>query len=405
MRRMLPARHRGERTRGQSLVEFALVLPLMLLLLMVAVDFSRAYLGWINLHNAAREAANYAALNPRGWTGATGVVAIQDRYASLITDETTAINCGVVAPVAPPTFPSGDTLGGDAIVTINCQFRPITPLITEIIGTNLTLTARADFPIRTGAIASLPTSGGGGGGNPIPVANFSADQLSGVAPLTVTFTDLSSNAPSAWSWTFGNGATRTGTTLAEQNPTYTYDTPGSYTVTLTASNVNGSDVETKDAYITVGAAPAGPMANFTFAPDGGTAPLDVTFTDTSTGSPTSWAWTFGDGGTFNDQAPPIHTYATSGTYSITLKVTNEFGTNPVTKTITVDAPICTVPNFAGVLTSAATSLWTSRGFAAGNISFKDPVHNGPLDYVINFQSITGGHVPAQGCNAHILVGP
>jgi len=155
----------------------------------------------------------------------------------------------------------------------------------------------------------------------------------------------------------------------------------------------------------VGAAPAGPTANFTFAPDGGTAPLGVTFTDTSTGSPTSWAWTFGDGGTFDRQAPPIHTYATSGPYSITLKVTNALGTNSRTKTLTVDAPICTVPNFAGVLTSAATDLWTSRGFAAGNISFKNPVHDGPLDYVIQYQSITGGDVPAKGCDATIKVGP
>lgn len=80
-----------------------------------------------------------------------------------------------------------------------------------------------------------------------PVADFSGAPLSGNAPLTVDFTDLSTGNPDTWSWDFGDGIG----TSAEQNPSYTYNDVGLYTVTLTASNACGSDVETKIEYINV----------------------------------------------------------------------------------------------------------------------------------------------------------
>jgi len=79
-----------------------------------------------------------------------------------------------------------------------------------------------------------------------PVANFSGTPTSGSSPLTVTFTDLSTGSPTAWSWNFGDGGTAT-----TQNPGHQYTTAGTYTVTLTASNSCGSDGETKTGYITV----------------------------------------------------------------------------------------------------------------------------------------------------------
>ncbi|TAJ43429.1 hypothetical protein CUJ86_11070 [Methanofollis fontis] len=83
-------------------------------------------------------------------------------------------------------------------------------------------------------------------------AAFSADVLSGNAPLTVNFTDLSDRHPTAWLWDFGDGATST-----EQNSTHTYTDAGTYTVALTATNCFGSDTETKAGYITVTAAATG----------------------------------------------------------------------------------------------------------------------------------------------------
>lgn len=84
-----------------------------------------------------------------------------------------------------------------------------------------------------------------GGGNP-PVADFTADVVSGVAPLTVNFTDLSTNTPTSWLWNFGDT-----NTSGAQNPSHTYNNPGTYTVTLTATNAAASDTETKTNYITV----------------------------------------------------------------------------------------------------------------------------------------------------------
>jgi len=80
-----------------------------------------------------------------------------------------------------------------------------------------------------------------------PVAAFSANVTSGTAPLGVLFTDATTNSPTLWAWTFGDGGNST-----DQNPVHTYNSAGIYTVVLTATNVYGSDAEMKTAYITVG---------------------------------------------------------------------------------------------------------------------------------------------------------
>ena len=77
-------------------------------------------------------------------------------------------------------------------------------------------------------------------------ADFSATPLSGSAPLTVDFTDLSTGSPTSWMWDFGDGATDT-----SQNPTHAYAYGGRYTVTLTASKTGSTDSETKVEYVTV----------------------------------------------------------------------------------------------------------------------------------------------------------
>ena len=78
------------------------------------------------------------------------------------------------------------------------------------------------------------------------IANFSASLFSGDTPLTVNFTDHSTNNPTSWSWNFGDGQYATGS-----NPSHTYSSSGIFTVSLTASNSLGTDSVTKVAYITV----------------------------------------------------------------------------------------------------------------------------------------------------------
>lgn len=98
----------------------------------------------------------------------------------------------------------------------------------------------------------------------VPVADFTATPTSGTSPLVVAFTDSSTGTPTAWGWYHDNGG---GLTLisASQNPTYEFSAPGTYAIRLIASNTYGSDVETKEDYITVSAAPT-PTATATATP-------------------------------------------------------------------------------------------------------------------------------------------
>ena len=183
-----------------------------------------------------------------------------------------------------------------------------------------------DIRLDSGA---MPPPNGGGSPAPPPVAAFTATPTSGTAPLLVAFTDASTGNPTSWSWSFGDGGTSTA-----QSPTHTYQGPGTYDVTLTVTNADGSDPETRIGLVTVASAPGGggsvPVAAFTAAPTSGTAPLLVAFTDASTGGPTSWSWSFGDGGTSSAQSP-THTYSGPGTYNVTLTVTNANGSDPETR--------------------------------------------------------------------------
>ena len=158
-----------------------------------------------------------------------------------------------------------------------------------------------------------------------PVASFTADKTSGTFPLAVNFNSSASTGTiTSYGWTFGDGGT---STLA--NPSHTYLSAGTYTVALTVSGSAGSNTQTRTGYITV-TEPA-PVASFVASVTSGTEPLAVNFTDLSTGSITTHAWTFGDGGT--STAPsPSHIYANAGTYSVGLTVTGPGGSNLLTRT-------------------------------------------------------------------------
>lgn len=158
-----------------------------------------------------------------------------------------------------------------------------------------------------------------------PAASFDVDKNTGPIPLMVYFSDTSTGSPTAWSWNFGNGDTST-----TRNPVYTYGSPGIYNVTLTASNSCGSSVSQVQV-ITPCQAPA---ASFTVDRSSGNAPLTVQFTDTSTGSPTAWSWTFGDGGSSTAQNP-LYTYNEPGTFTANLMATNNCGASSSSRVITV----------------------------------------------------------------------
>ena len=83
-----------------------------------------------------------------------------------------------------------------------------------------------------------------------------------------------------------------------------------------------------------------PKAKLSASWRGGSAPLVVTFTDGSTNDPKAWVWSFGDGTGSTDQNPPPHTYAEAGTYTVTLEVSNQSGSDIASVTIKVTpAPV------------------------------------------------------------------
>jgi PKD repeat protein len=79
------------------------------------------------------------------------------------------------------------------------------------------------------------TAAGGPPAAGTPTTDFSASVPFGVPPLDVSFTDLSNQIPTGWSWDFGDGGTS-----VEKHPSHQYTTTGEYTVSLTASNPNGT---------------------------------------------------------------------------------------------------------------------------------------------------------------------
>jgi len=157
-----------------------------------------------------------------------------------------------------------------------------------------------------------------------PVADFSSNVTSGYSPLTVQFTDLSKDAIGR-NWNFGDGTNSTA-----KNPTHKYSATGNYTVSLKATNYADSNTTTKANYIKVTAATPKPVAAFSGSPTSGNAPLNVTFTDKSTGNLTGWKWTFGDG-TYSTAKNPTHKYSAKGNYTVALTATNAAGSNTTTK--------------------------------------------------------------------------
>jgi PKD repeat protein len=158
-----------------------------------------------------------------------------------------------------------------------------------------------------------------------PVAQFAASTTSGVAPLALNFINNSTGTIDQYAWNFGDGTTST-----SASPSHVYSAAGAYTVSLTVTGPGGSNTQTRNSYVTVTTTSA-PIAQFAGSPLSGVASLMVDFTNTSTGSITSHAWSFGDG-TTSTEANPSHMYTASGFYTVSLTVTGPGGSNKQTRT-------------------------------------------------------------------------
>jgi len=162
----------------------------------------------------------------------------------------------------------------------------------------------------------------------IPIdADFTADRTQGNVPLRVEFTDQSTGDIDTWQWDFGDGSES-----EDQHPIHTYEKSGIYTVELTV--IGDEDEDTATTTITV----YEPFqAAFTAEPTEGKTPLEVEFTDKSTGDIDSWQWDFGDGTTSIEQNP-THTYEEEGEYTVSLEVSSPEESDKATKEIVVISP-------------------------------------------------------------------
>jgi PKD repeat protein len=386
-------RRSRKQSRGQSLVEFALLVPLLLFLTVIALDFGRIYLGWVNLQSMTRIGANLAANNPTAWTGA-GDPAVKAKYQAQIRNDAAATNCQLplvsgVRTAPAPVF-SGTTLGSTATVSMSCSFGVITPLISSILGNSVTVSSSAAFPVKSGI-----TSPGAGGVGTVPNAAFTGNgtvapnAVSGTAPFTVVFRDTSGGSPSSWSWDFADGTT----SIAQDPLDHTFTTAGTYVVSMTASNANGSTTQSMGVTVTAASA-----ADFTASALSGATPLAITFTDASTSGGTAYAWNFGTGQGTATGTTASHTYNTAGTFTVTLTVTYPTGPKTATKTVTVDAGLCTVPSLNGVKRNNAQAAWTGASFT-GLVSSGAGAPNG--NFTITSQTLTALSIVP--CNSNVQV--
>jgi PKD repeat protein len=187
--------------------------------------------------------------------------------------------------------------------------------------------------------------------------------------LTVDFSDASTNNPTSWFWTFGDGSSAN-----TANPVHTFNQPGTYTVCLQASSICGSGTNCETVEVSCPA----PQAQFSFQKS----ELNVAFFDASVNGPASWAWDFGDGST-STTSNPTHTYSTPGEYSVCLTVSSVCGMTEVCQTVVVtcaapQADFEFTPNQLNLIfTDASTNTPTSWSwdFGDGNSSdLPDPSH-------------------------------
>ncbi|MCX6274370.1 MAG: PKD domain-containing protein [Bacteroidetes bacterium] len=176
----------------------------------------------------------------------------------------------------------------------------------------------------------------------VPDVDFSYSATVGCSPLTVNFTNLSTNYDSC-RWNFGDGTYSTSV-----NASHTYTGNGTFNVLLRCWGPTGCTVgEIKMGLVSVSSAKALFAAN----PRVGCPPLNVNFTNFSTGNQLTYFWDFGDGTTSTQQLPS-HTYTTSGSFTVTLAVTDSSGCS---NTLTKQAYVQTVNPAAGYIPPPPTT--------------------------------------------------
>ena len=204
---------------------------------------------------------------------------------------------------------------------------------------------------------------------PIPGPAFSSDN----SGLVFTFTnETSGTAPLVYLWDFGDGITSTAV-----SPVHEYAFPGSYPVSLTATDLCGSNQITHP----INATCAPPRAGFTWLDN----ELNISFTNQSSGQfPLSFLWNFGDGIT-SALTSPVHGYGSPGVFNVSLTASDLCGLDTIIDPVTTT---CTAPT--------SQFNWTTDGLL---VSFTDQSSGTlPFDYLWDFGD---GITSTQQSPAHI----
>jgi len=378
------------RQRGQSLVELALVLPIVMLLVMITIDFGRAFFGWISLNNMARVGANYAALHRDAWT-TPGSPAERTEYATLMAASADRIGCALNPnPPAQPIFGPAITPGDPdawATVGLTCDFSPVAPGIRQVLGSVIKINASSTFPISYGCIKDCgavpaPTP-------PPPVNNCRT--IPAMSGLSVA------GARRAWA---AAGFTGPLSPAAPTSDTRTVDT---FTITPPAdADPCTGGTAFFAASITVALVPVvtpPPTATCRYVPN----LTGMTLLDART------AWTAAG---FTDPFTPPTDPAIDGDIVTTQTVTPTAAIGDcveppayavaVTYSSAPPAPPaapCKVPSLVNTESSVAQTAWgpTGAGFT-GTLTFS---HQNQLPYTIKTQTLVGGTY--QGCGSSMQV--
>ena len=351
-----------------------MILPVFLLFLLMAIDFGRLFFTYVQVSNAAREAANYGAVQPTDTAGMQAR-AVQEK-------NTQTQGEGVLEPIAAACRnPAGTSItcaaaaggtgaGNILTVTVTQRFSFLTPLVTQFFGGPLPVSADASTAVLGSAVGS-GTGGPGSCGAPTN-ATFTvfASGLDIIVDPAGSMPDTGVCTISGYNWDFGDGQTDVGSSIPTS---HTYASAGTYVVTLEVTNQGGERTHVQTVTVpfaaptptptasptpgptatpvpTATAAPTptptatpctAPVATFTWR--SGNPRRDVTFTDTSTapaGCPiTTWFWEFFDAPAgppvVTNAQNPFHSFpSNNGNYVVRLTVTSSAGSVTAQRTVT-----------------------------------------------------------------------
>ncbi len=183
---------------------------------------------------------------------------------------------------------------------------------------NVTYNSAGNFGVQltvtnttTGCVASYTDS--------IVVSNFQAGitaPAAGCVGTAISFQDNSTAGANAWNWSFGGQGNS-----AQQNPSFTFNAAGTYTITLSSQNTSSGCTDNVTHQITI---QNNINPSFTANPLTNCAPSTVTFTNT-TGVAGNYTWNFGNGQTYTGTTPPPQVYTSGGQYNVTLSVSTPSG--------------------------------------------------------------------------------